>query len=111
MRKRLECSLSSLEDHGHAVSRTQSDVWIKHNSVSRQNAHVPFARQGADNQYALRPRESFADALQRAAAKWKIGELRTARCCFRRPTLGIEPLRVREIARVAMHYERTKVHV
>ena len=104
-------SLPLLEDHRHAVSGTQSDMWIKLNSVARREPHPPPPGERGYRKHTLHPGKAFADTLQTASAKRKVGKLWARRGGFWRPAFWIEPFRFWEVSRVAMCHERANVHI
>src|SRR5438034_11716039 len=86
-------------------------MWTKLNSMARHQPHLPPACKRGYGKHALHPAKAFADTLQTASAKWKVGKLWARRDRFWRPALWIEPLRFGKVARVAVHNERAEVHI
>src|SRR5207248_5047372 len=93
--------------HLHPVFRSQRDYRIRLYSMIRDKAHTPPACKRRDEQDTFHPSKAFAYAASRAAAEWKVRELRTRLARFHRPTLRIEPVRLWKEARVAVCYIRT----
>ena len=95
---------SSAPGYGHAqaVFRLQCYKRLRNHGMIRHELEFPLLRNGCDDQYHLRPGETFANAPPRTAAEWKVGIFRQCSPEFRRPTFRIKSERFREITRVAV---------
>src|SRR5262245_10895717 len=95
----------SAEVHTHAMLRPQRYERLHHHWMSRNKPHAPLLRQSSHNQHSFEPCERFSNTNPRTSAEREVGKLGTSRLSFRRPTFRIEPVGIREEARVMMHHK------
>src|SRR6266508_4611671 len=94
--------MSRMSLHSNAAARTQRDHWLGPDRQGLRERQAPRLCQRGQYENALHPREALADADSRSAAERKICELRPRG--VGRESSRIEAIRIRPVARIAMHH-------
>lgn len=83
--------------HLHPVLWPQGDLrqWL--DGESRFEGHLPALSEGCQQQGAFHPGKGFANAQARTRTKGEVGHLRAGRCLIGRPTIRVEPQRLRVV--------------
>ena len=75
-----------LRNHADTRPAPQRDQWVGFHTMTRLQPQAPALRDGREQEDALGPGETFADADSCTASKWKIGKLGSC-AVFHHPAL------------------------
>ena len=101
--RRLFPLLPPMQRHPHAKLRPEGNQRLGRDGVAENQAGLPALGEGGQHEDALGPGETLADAQARSGAEGEIGKLGASRLRLWGPTVGVEALGVKPIARVAVH--------
>ena len=93
---------SRLGNHEDGVLRSQRDLRLHIDQLSRNQPQAPLLSDGREKEHSFHPGKGLSNALPGTSSKGKIRKTRTAGFVLGEKAVRVEAQRVREVPRAAL---------